>query len=245
MDELLSEKEQIDQFKAWWSEYGTMVIIGVVVAVGGMFGWNRYVDNKVESQMAASVLFEELANDVADGKLEEAEAVIDTMTTDFVDTPYAAQSLLAMARLYMDKNRDDDAANVLQQLLELDGSDELKPIARLRLGRIMLYQDRAQEAVDLLDVSVNSAFEPLYAEIRGDAYTVLGNVEAAGDAYRLALADDSQVVNRNILQMKLSDLPAVTEAGAAMPEPATEEPTDTADATDATTDTAADDGADE
>ena len=213
MDELLSEKEQLEQMRAWWAEYGLYVIAGVVVAVGGMVGWNVYQGNKLESQVAASVLYESLAVHVEDGDLEEAEAVADSLVTDYANTTYAAQSKLAMARLYMDKNRDQDAADVLNELLAMSGNDELKHVGRLRLARILLYQDKAQEVVDLLSDSTIAAFASLNSELLGDAYAALGDVEAAGDAYREALADPSPVptINRGLVQMKLADLPAAAD----------------------------------
>ena len=38
MDDLQSEKEQIEEMKAWWAEYGRYVIAGVVIAVGLLLG---------------------------------------------------------------------------------------------------------------------------------------------------------------------------------------------------------------
>lgn len=225
MDDLQSEKEQLEEIRAWWSEYGTVIIIGVVIAVGGLFGWNAYNDSKFEAQVEASELFETLALHVTDGKLDAAESVADDLANNYANTTYAAQSRLAMARLYMDQNRDQDAADTLNELLAMNDNDELKNIARLRLAHILLYQDKPQEVVDLLaDVNVG-AFNSLYDEQRGDAFTTLGQYEDAGDAYRRALADPSPnpVVDRALVQMKLVDLPAtvvaeVTEEAAEEPE---------------------------
>ena len=103
------------------------------------------------------------------------------------------------------------------ELLALRGHDELKHIGRLRLGRILLYQDKAQEVVDLLAANEIGSFAALTDELIGDAQTALGNVEAAGEAYRKALADPSPepTLNRGLVQMKLADLPdpaAIAEA---------------------------------
>ena len=219
MDELLSEKEQIEQMRAWWSEYGRYVIAGVVIAVGLLVGFNQYQSSKLETQVAASELFETLAVNVADGDLEAAETVADDLATNYANTSYAAQSRLAMARLYMDKNRDQDAADVLNELLVVRGNDELKHIGRLRLARILLYQDKAQEVVDLLGSNELNAFGALNSELLGDAHAALGDVDAAAEAYRSALADPSPAptINRGLVQMKLADLPdaeAVAEPAA-------------------------------
>ena len=116
----------------------------------------------------------------------------------------------------MDKNRDEDAADILRELLELSGNEELKHVGRLRLARILLYQDKPQEVLDLLAQQDAAAFNALNAELMGDAYLALGRIAEAGDAYRRALADSSQVptIDRALVQMKLADLPvAVSELG--------------------------------
>ena len=207
MDDLQSEKEQIEEIRAWWAEYGRYIIAGVVLAVGLLVGYNQYQGNKLEAQVEASELYESLTVHVSDGNLEEAEIVADELTTDYANTTYAAQSKLAMARLYMDKNRDEDAATALRELVAMRGNPELRHVGRLRLARILLYQDKPQEVVDLLAAQENAAFKGLYSEALGDAYAALGQVENAAEAYRLALADTTQTVNRGIVQMKLVDLP--------------------------------------
>ena len=212
MDDLQSEKEQIEEMRAWWTVYGRYVIAGVVIAVGLLIGFNQYQSSKLAAQVEASVLFESLATHVFEGDLEDAEVVADELANNYANTAYAAQSKLAMARLYMDKNRDQDAADALNELLAMRGNGALKHVGRLRLARILLYQDKAQEVIDLLADQDNVAFAGLYAEMRGDAYAALGQVSDAGDAYRVALADTSQTVNRGLVQMKLIDLPEVVES---------------------------------
>lgn len=221
MDDLQSEKEQLEEMRAWWAEYGRYVIAGIVIAIAGLVGFNQYTSSKLAAQTEASLLYESLAEHVVDGDLDDAESVADDLANNYANTSYAAQSKLAMARLFMDKNRDQDAADVLNELLALRGNDELKHIGRLRLARVLLYQDKAQEVVDLLADSESAAFAALYSELRGDAYVALDRIEEAGDAYREALADPSQnpTIDRALVQMKLVDLPqAATTDVAASPE---------------------------
>ncbi|MDH5305436.1 MAG: tetratricopeptide repeat protein, partial [Gammaproteobacteria bacterium] len=150
MDDLKSEKEQIEEIRAWWSEYYLVVLAGVVIAVCAILGFNYYKDARLDAQLAASELFEQLAGHVGNGDLDAAEAVASDLVTDYASTPYAAQSRLAMARLYMDKNRDQDAVDMLNEVLVMPGADDLVGVARLRLARVLLYQEKALEVVDLL-----------------------------------------------------------------------------------------------
>jgi predicted negative regulator of RcsB-dependent stress response len=237
VDDLQSEKEQVEELRQWWSENGSYVIGGIVIGASLLFGWNYHKSSQLEEQVAASRLFESLAVDVGAGDLDGAVLVADQMALDHADSSYTAQSKLALASLYMEKNRDQDASDVLGQLLAMSGHNELKSVARLRQAKIMLYQDRPQEAIDLLDSHDESAFVAVYADVVGDAHVALGEFAAAEEAYQIVLADTGQgSVDRALVQMKLLDLPDVSEVQASAPpeeSAASETETETAEETEA------------
>ncbi|MBT8089304.1 MAG: tetratricopeptide repeat protein [Gammaproteobacteria bacterium] len=222
MDDLLSEKEQIEQIRSWWSEYGGYVIVGVAAGALLLFGFNYYQNNKLAAQLEASALYETLANHVVDGDLASAERVADQLATTFAGTTYAAQSKLAIARLYMDRNRDQDAADALDELLASTAGEQLKAVARLRLARILLYQDKPQEVVALLEGQDNAAFSAAYTELLGDAYVALGRIADAQAAYQEVLLDplSQGTVDQQLVQWKALDLPEIPmEDPAAEPAP--------------------------
>ena len=214
MDDLLSEKEQIEQIRTWWSEYGNYVIGGVLAGAIGLFGYNYYQNSQMNARLEASALYESLTNYVVNGDLERAESTTSQLETEYASTVYAAQAKLAMGRLYMDRNRDQDAAEVLRELIDSDAGDELKDVARARVARILLYQDKAQEVVDLLEGRDSVAFGAIYSELLGDAYHALGRIEDAEAAYRSALMDPmaQSTIDQEFVQWKVLDLPQTTAA---------------------------------
>ncbi len=238
MDDLLSEKEQIDQIRSWWSEYGAYIIGGLVVGVGILVGMNYYSSKKLIAETEASNRFETLAEYVADTKLEEAEEVAAEIQAEYSDTVYAAQAGLALARLYMDRNRDQDAADALMGVVENASDAAMQNVARLRLARIYLYQDKPEDAVALLDGIGDEAFAAPFGEVLGDAYAMLGQVRKAEAAYQSVVSDPAaqSTVDLNLVQWKILDLPPV-EAGSAEP---TEVPVDDAEAADDAEPTGAD-----
>ena len=221
MDDLLSEKEQIDQIRSWWSEYGGYVIFGIAAGALLLFGVNYYQNSKLDAQVQASALYESLTNYVVDGKLEQAEVAADELGTTYADTSYSSQAKLAMARLYMDKNRDQDAADALSAVLDGPASDELKQVARLRLARILLYQDKPQDVVDLLEGQESEGFAPGFGEVLGDAYHALGRIADAEAAYQAVLLDplSQGTVDQQLVQWKTLDLPPVSDVEPAMEQP--------------------------
>jgi len=223
VDDLLSEKEQIDQFRAWWSEYGAYVIGGIVIGAGMLFGINYFQNAKLQAQLSASTAYEALLVQAGDGDLDAAEATANEIANLYSDTSYVGQAGLAMARLYMDKNRDMDAADALKGVIDGNAKDEIKHVARLRMARIYLYQNKAQEVLDLLASQDMGAFATAYGEILGDAYAELGRIAEAEDAYQKILMDTSSqgAVDQQLVQWKVLDLPPVSAAPqAAEPEPA-------------------------
>ena len=207
MDELLSEKEQIERMRMWWSDYGFYVVGGVVLGAAILFGLNRYQAAQVTAQEQASALYDALTEKVAGGDLEGAEVEAAELATAHGNSSYAAQSKLAMARLYMDKNRDQDAAEALQGLMAMDGVENFKHVGRVRLAKILLYQDKAEEVLTLLDGQDNVAFVARYAETRGDAYVALGRFADARKSYETALQERVPTIDQGLVQLKMLDLP--------------------------------------
>ncbi|MDH4106976.1 MAG: tetratricopeptide repeat protein [Gammaproteobacteria bacterium] len=216
MDDL-SEKEQIERIRGWWSENGTYVIVGIIVGSGLLFGINYYRNQTLDTQLEASSQFEALAQEVAENRLEPAQEIAAGIYADYPDSIYAAQTRLAMARLYMDQGRDQEAAAELQALLASGGNSEIQLVGRLRLARILLYQGKPEAVLTLLDGQEESAFSARFQEVRGDAYADLGRYAEARTAYAAALADErsSQLIDTALVNMKVSDLP--DDAAAEMP----------------------------
>ncbi len=242
MDELLSEKEQIEQMRGWWSEYGGYVIGGLGLGIALLAGLNYYQNSRLEEQLQGSALYETLIGHVASGGLEEAEVVAAELDTDYASTSYAAQGTLVLARLYMDENRDQDAADVLGELVTSDSDEAVKHVARARLARVLMYQGKAQEVVDLLEGQESAAFSATYNELLGDAYHVLGRIDDAQVAYQAGLLDPmgQGPVDQQLVQWKALDLPEASSDDAsgeeddreenAAEEPAAEEPVEAGEA---------------
>ena len=237
MDDLLSEKEQIEQLRTWWSTYGGYVIGGLGLGIALLAGINYYQSSRLEAQLEGSELYESLTEHVVSGDLDAAEAVVDKLSTDHADTSYAAQSQLAMARLYMDKNRDQDAADALRSVVDGDADEAIKLVARARLARVLLYQNQPQDVVDLLEGHDTAAFAAIYNELLGDAYHALGRIEDAQAAYQSVMLDPMapNTVDQRLVQWKALDLPEASEPAAAVDTPAAEEPaaTEAVEATEA------------
>lgn len=210
----LSEKEQIEAMRTWWKENGRYVISGIVLGVAILVGWNRWQAYQQTTRLEASGLYETLVAQAGDGDLDAAEASAADLYDNYTSTSYAGLARLAMARLYMDNGRDQDAADTLNALLTMRADSEIQLVGRLRLAKVYLYQGKHQEAIELLSGHEDTSFAARYDEILGDAYAALGKFAEANAAYERAMLDDvsAPTVDRALVQMKLVDLPDLAAA---------------------------------
>ena len=209
MDEFLSEKEQIQYIREWWQENRSYILTALIIVIGGITGNNAWKSSVIEKQLSASSLYESLAVEISENNLEAGKMIADQISEDYSDTVYYEKAKLAMAYFYMSQSRDEDAANSLRNILSKSSDSELSLIAEMRLAKIMLYQKKYQEVIDMLKGNIGHAFETKYSELLGDAYFGLEEFDKAEFAYMAALknTNQAQIVDASLIQMKINDLP--------------------------------------
>ena len=209
MDEFLSEKEQIQYIRDWWRDNRMYIFIFGFVVIGSVAGTNTWKASVLNEQIAASSLYESLAVEISENNLESGELIAEEIYSEYSESIYADQARLAMAYFYMSQSRDEDAADELRGLIESSENNGMILIANMRLAKILLYQSKYKEVLDLLEGNLGHAFETKYSELIGDAYLGLEDYENAEFAYMNALKDTGspQVIDAALLQMKINDLP--------------------------------------
>ncbi len=209
----LSEQEQLQEIRAWWAENGRFVIAGVVLGIVAIVGWNQWRSSIERTQIEASNLYEAVMTAVGSGDADAAEAAANELYTNYPRTVYPSQARLAMTRLYMDRGRDQDAADTLRELLAKESNEEIQMVGRLRLAKILLYQNKPAEVIDLLKDRGEGGFSARYNEVLGDAYAAEGEYDKAEAAYQAALAESRNLrtIDNNLIRLKLNDLPDPAE----------------------------------
>jgi len=208
VDELLTDQQQAEQVKGWLRQNGVFLVAGVVLGLGGLFGWNQW--NRYQERQAeeASVVYETFLQAVRANRLDRAEVEMTTLAADFSASPYTDQGRLAMARLYLEQGKPDKAAEYLQQVVSTAVSPEFRLIARLRLARVQILQEQYDLALKTLTDPGSKAFAPSFHDVRGDVYYAMGKFAEARSEYEQALNGDiaAIVLDRTYVQAKLDDL---------------------------------------
>jgi predicted negative regulator of RcsB-dependent stress response len=205
-----TDDEELAVIKDWWQQNGMPLLTGVVlalVAVLGWQGWQKYQSNQAHG---ASLVYQQLLETALDpsgkpdaGKVAE---LAHTLKSDYAGTPYAQYGSLFVAKVAVEAGKLDDAASELQAIVDKPADDSLAELARQRLARVLAAQDKAEEALKLLDAKVIPAFAASREELKGDLLVQLGRADDAHAAYEKAKAALSEEAAVGGLQMKLDDL---------------------------------------
>ena len=200
MSEYTTDEEKVEALKKWWQENGKSVIVGIVLGVGGLFGWRYWVDTNESRAERASDLFLAVDRASRDGDVEGARGHADMLRNDYARTPYAAMAALELARLQATRGELDVASEQLRGVMDQGRGNEITWTARVRLARVQMAMERPDEALDILAGDYPSGFDALVEELRGDAWRAKGDQDQARTAYDRAIA--ASAGGSEYLQMK-------------------------------------------
>ena len=184
----IEEQEQLDQLRAWWSKYGTLVstiLLIALVIIAGWRGWQWYQTNQASQARGYFEALEDAGRQSGDESVARINAAMKTLRDDYAATDYAARGALVAAAALQ---THDDPAGARAQLEWLSQSKHasLVPIARLRLAGLLADQKDYDAALAQLS-GEPPAFEGLYADRRGDVFAAQGKTAEARDAWKKAL----------------------------------------------------------
>jgi predicted negative regulator of RcsB-dependent stress response len=207
VDDNLTDQQRAEQVRGWLSENGWYLLGGVVLGLAGLFGWRQWEDRLAHQAEEASALYAELLGAIRVQRTTRAEEIARQLAADYGSTPYVDQARLAMARLKMERSLPEEAARYLREVTEDAHSSEVGHIARLRLARVLIHQEKYDEALKTLTVDADSAFAPRYHEVRGDAYHAMGRMAEARVEYEAALEGvEAGVIDQAFVQAKLDEI---------------------------------------
>ncbi|MEC5318754.1 YfgM family protein [Brenneria populi subsp. brevivirga] len=204
MEVYTTENEQVDALRRFFAENGKALAVGVVLGVGALVGWRFWLNHQSSSAMESSTSYQQISERLAEGKAEGV-AQAEKFSAENKNS-YGVLASLELARHYADLK---DFAKAEQQLIQAQSQTkdaDLLSLVNLRLARVQLQENRADEALKTLDAVKLDGWVALAAEIRGDALVSKGDNQAAREAYEKGLSANPPQALQAFLRMKLNNL---------------------------------------
>lgn len=198
------EQLQIDEIKQWWKENGKVIILAVILAIAGVFGWRywqSYQLNKVHQSSAnfSQILATTEANPTADNP----------QLTQFIqenpDNVYATFLLLDKAKSLVDAKQWEKAAATLSQALSNTKDAALSSLISLRLANVQTQLKQFDSAIATLNKVSEQAWQGRKSMLLGEIYYAMGKKEEAKKAFETALTT-ANPLEAQWLQVQLNNL---------------------------------------
>src|SRR5262249_17940813 len=154
----LEEQEKIDELKAWWKQYGQLVIAVAFAACLGAAataGWQWY--KRTQSDQA-SRLYGTLEKALRANDLKQIRDVSSQLMEKYATTAYARVVALEAAKGYFEAGDRSSAAAQLQWPMDHTRGEGIAATARLRLAGLLLDESKYDDALRLLDAKHPDAF---------------------------------------------------------------------------------------
>jgi len=203
----LTEEERLEALQRWWKENRQSLILGVLLGVAIIIGWNMWQGNVRSQNEQASSLYQQMLKASEAKQTEPAIKLGERVIATYPSSSYADYARLLLAKLKVDSNDLPGAKAVLEETLAKTKDENIKHIARLRLAQVMLASGETGPALSLLEpltVEQMGKFAGLYQELKGDLYAAANRPEEARKAYEAA--KESGEISP-LLELKLNDLP--------------------------------------
>lgn len=211
--ELLSEEEQTEALKAWLRRNGPFIIGAIVLALAVNFGFRWWQGHGQREAELAGGSYQRVLDQFDAGKIDEALALIEALRGDHPKSPYVAAADLAATRVFVARNELDKAELRLKRVAGYMEDPQLKPLVNQRLARVQSALGRHDEALATLGTANQGAWEPAFAEARGDVLHAKGDHAGALREYEAARAALSPTTAQGtgigeVLDLKINDLRA-------------------------------------
>ena len=198
-----TEEQQVDAIKQFWKDYGTSIVVGAVVGLGGLYGWNTYSDMKVTAAEKASESFQSIVTQSANPAALLVQA--ESFTSEHDQQGYHALLELMVAKSAVEAGDLAKAEASFTKVIAAEPGSGLGMVAMIRLARIQAEQNNLGMALATLEQVTDKAFASQREELKGDFLVRQGDLDKAKLAYQAAV-DNGGAIASPALTMKLDNL---------------------------------------
>ena len=210
------DNNEFDKVKLLWKKYGSKLVTLICVILILIIAWQYWQKKKLENNVQAAELYQNLAL-IADNASSNAEAILNqaqNIISLYPQSIYADFARLEIAKQSVLKNQLDQAAVSLKEVIKSSINANLQAIAKLRLARIELAQNKTDDAIATLNSIKSEGYSLSSNMLLGDVYLAKKDDTKAKTYWQAAIAQAQkpELANiKNLLQMKIDNLAALSK----------------------------------
>lgn len=204
MEVYTNENDQVDAVKRFFVDNGVALVVGLVIGIGAIFGWNYWQSHKTNVLQESAQKFENISAQLHSGSAQGIEAA-QKFAADTNDV-YSAMIGLEIAQVSVDKGELANAEKALTDALTKAKTEDMQDLINLRLARVQLAQGNADAALSSIANIKAKSWQAAAQDIRGDALLHKGDNAGAKAAYTQGLESEGSQSLRSLLTLKLNNV---------------------------------------
>ncbi|EMI5492377.1 tetratricopeptide repeat protein [Providencia stuartii] len=204
MEVYTNENDQVDAIKRFFANNGVALVVGLVLGVGAVFGWNYWQSHKTNVLQESAQKFENVSTQLHSGSAQGIEAA-QKFAAETNDV-YSAMIGLELAQVAVDKGDLAMAEKSLANALEKAKTEDMADLINLRLARVQLALGNADAALASIGNIKAKSWQAAAQDVRGDALLQKGDIAGAKAAYTQGLDSEGSQTLKGLLTLKLNNV---------------------------------------
>ena len=198
--------EEEDKLIAWFKDNYKNIIFGLLFGTALVFGFKYYNDLNANKQYEMSLQYEEAIKEYQDEKYEKAILLSEEYQANYPSNIYTSMINLYVAKIYHDEEKYTESLEALDFIIKNSSSEEMQMVANVRYSRILILQEKYNEAEKFITSAVNFNDNALLVEMLGDISYVKSDIDKAKIYYESCLRLEITPNNRKIIENKLNSI---------------------------------------
>ncbi|MGJ3353050.1 YfgM family protein [Providencia sp. Je.9.19] len=204
MEVYTNENDQVDAIKRFFANNGVALVVGLVIGVGGVFGWNYWQSHKTNVLQESAQKYEAVSTQLHSGTVQGIEAAQKFAAE--TDDVYSAMMGLELAQISVDKGDLANAQKALTDALAKAKTVDMQDLISFRLARVQLALGNLDQAMTSIENIKGKSWQAAAQDVRGDVLLQKGDKAGAKAAYTQGLESDGSQSLRGILTLKLNNV---------------------------------------
>lgn len=209
----MTEEEQLEQIKKWWKKYGNYISWAFTIVLFCFAGYRYYTWHQDKVTQQASIAYEHMMVALSNQNNKVVKLYANELTQQHGNTVYADVAHMTLAKLYVSKNKLNEAQAELRMVANNSKILPLKQVAKIRIARILAAEKSYADALNELSRVDDATYLPVINELKGDIYGATGKYEEAMNAYKSAMEEvKTNGMGNLFLEMKTNEVAVKTQS---------------------------------
>tara|TARA_B100001175_G_scaffold297948_1_gene288136 strand:+ start:683 stop:1300 length:618 start_codon:yes stop_codon:yes gene_type:complete len=199
--------EEEESFLLWFKDHSKNILIGIIIGLSLILSFKYYDDSQSNLNHNLSLQYQNVIEKYNNGNNDLLLKKADEFSLNYPDNIYTNLLNLYAAKIYYDNNNNTKSLSSLDFVINHVNSPNIKMIAQVRKCRVLISENKHDQAYNYIMSIDNHPSNPLFLELLGDIHYKNNKIDLAREFYVKTLTfnlppNKQKVINNKINSIK-------------------------------------------